>query len=571
MWRFCMVINVSVAALLIASIGGCAGKVDPLVLETSLSNARNALADARDLEAEVYAAELLQRAARDMENAERAAKEGSDVESLELAFQAEMQAQLAAAKARHEAAQQRLRAVDAEILNAMGQEMSYRVAVAETRQAIAEEQARRALARAQRAEEIAAKAQANAERAQRESERARLRAQTEVAIERVAVILNTAKDAGALQYAPEEYRVTAALLGEVRALLAQDDFSQAQLTVTEAERRAIQTKRLTDVAAEAAAESAESEKLQVYTSAKVAITRAQVELDKAETVNAFFHAKSAFEQAQQRLDQANNALNTEQYDRATNLASQAESSAREAYAIAEVEDRKRREQMLQEEQLAQAKDMIFKAEEALRQAEQLEAPKIASTQYTQAKASLEEAKQALTAENYAKASSAAQNSYERFVKLSETIEQVKATESQILNATQKIAGTESSITDDGVLVRFSGNLFESGRTELNPKFFPAAQELAAVIQTFPDLEIRIEGHSDSSGNEQLNLELTQKRAAAFTNYLSKKGNVTPTRLTTEGLGEVHPIADNTSAQGRERNRRIDVYFLTRKVFTEVTP
>ena len=77
--------------------------------------------------------------------------------------------------------------------------------------------------------------------------------------------------------------------------------------------------------------------------------------------------------------------------------------------------------------------------------------------------------------------------------------------------------------------------------------------------------MRIEGHSDSSGGTEVNLRLTQRRADAFMKYLAEKCDVPLERLTAIGLGEDHPIADNNSQVGRNRNRRIDTILLTREI------
>jgi outer membrane protein OmpA-like peptidoglycan-associated protein len=81
------------------------------------------------------------------------------------------------------------------------------------------------------------------------------------------------------------------------------------------------------------------------------------------------------------------------------------------------------------------------------------------------------------------------------------------------------------------------------------------QQAAAV---FPRAQIFIEGHTDSYGSDETNMRLSQQRAEAVSNYLSSELGVPSFRMSAVGYGETRPIANNETAQGRERNRRIDV-------------
>ena len=111
---------------------------------------------------------------------------------------------------------------------------------------------------------------------------------------------------------------------------------------------------------------------------------------------------------------------------------------------------------------------------------------------------------------------------------------LEAVETQILEAATAVPDAEIGRTEKGALIRFSGNLFQQGSSEINPKFFPKIGQLAEVIKTFADYELRIEGHSDSSGGTAVNLRLTQKRADAFMQYLAEKCGVPLERMTAIG-------------------------------------
>ena len=115
-------------------------------------------------------------------------------------------------------------------------------------------------------------------------------------------------------------------------------------------------------------------------------------------------------------------------------------------------------------------------------------------------------------------------------------------------------------TDRGVVVTLGDVLFEVSEADL----LPAAQEnLADVIELLasePDKQIRIEGHTDSTGSEQFNLQLSERRAQAVRDALVELG-VAADRITAVGMGEDFPIASNETAEGRARNRRVDVIVL----------
>ena len=90
---------------------------------------------------------------------------------------------------------------------------------------------------------------------------------------------------------------------------------------------------------------------------------------------------------------------------------------------------------------------------------------------------------------------------------------------------------------------------------------PAAQEnlrnLAANLDKYPDTDLLIVGHTDSTGSESYNLALSKRRAMAVSDYLAAQG-VTRTRLRMDGRGELEPVASNASEDGRQQNRRVEV-------------
>ena len=98
--------------------------------------------------------------------------------------------------------------------------------------------------------------------------------------------------------------------------------------------------------------------------------------------------------------------------------------------------------------------------------------------------------------------------------------------------------------------------FNSSRATLKRSSYTILDEVVAVMAEFPNLNIMIQGHTDSQGDADKNKTLSQSRADSVKEYLVGKG-VDASRLSTNGLGEEYPIADNDSAAGRAQNRRVE--------------
>lgn len=106
-------------------------------------------------------------------------------------------------------------------------------------------------------------------------------------------------------------------------------------------------------------------------------------------------------------------------------------------------------------------------------------------------------------------------------------------------------------------------LFDFDEAELRADALPTLQRLAELIQTVGDGTIQIEGHTDSKGEEAYNQPLSERRAKAVADWLSRQG-ISAERIRSRGLGESKPVAENTNAdgsdnpEGRQQNRRVEV-------------
>lgn len=100
--------------------------------------------------------------------------------------------------------------------------------------------------------------------------------------------------------------------------------------------------------------------------------------------------------------------------------------------------------------------------------------------------------------------------------------------------------------------------FDTGRSDIKPNLRPILDQFASGLANQPNTEVRVVGHTDSTGTTELNNRLSLDRAESTRQYLLARG-VDPRRVTIAGRGEAEPVADNGSDAGRARNRRVEIY------------
>jgi len=99
--------------------------------------------------------------------------------------------------------------------------------------------------------------------------------------------------------------------------------------------------------------------------------------------------------------------------------------------------------------------------------------------------------------------------------------------------------------------------FDIGLATLEPSSFKALNDLVEVMKLKSTLVIEIAGHTDNTGTQEINKKLSQDRADAVRDYLIKNG-ITADRVTAKGYGDTEPVADNSTEEGRQKNRRTEV-------------
>ena len=121
-----------------------------------------------------------------------------------------------------------------------------------------------------------------------------------------------------------------------------------------------------------------------------------------------------------------------------------------------------------------------------------------------------------------------------------------------------LEGAKIERIGEGIKITFdSGLLFDVNKAALKAQSKENLSQLAVILNKYEDTEILLEGHTDSQGTEEHNLELSRARAQSVANYLDGE-KVKATRFTIMGYGESQPMATNDTAEGRAQNRRVEV-------------
>lgn len=133
-------------------------------------------------------------------------------------------------------------------------------------------------------------------------------------------------------------------------------------------------------------------------------------------------------------------------------------------------------------------------------------------------------------------------------------ERIRMKEELMRNLNMVLATRE---TARGLIVNMSDVLFDTGMYTLRPIAREKLARVSGIILIHPDMKIEVEGHTDSVGSVELNQRLSEKRADAVRAYLISQG-VSPDNITARGFGKSMPVADNSTAAGRQANRRVEL-------------
>lgn len=125
---------------------------------------------------------------------------------------------------------------------------------------------------------------------------------------------------------------------------------------------------------------------------------------------------------------------------------------------------------------------------------------------------------------------------------------------------EELAGTGVSVFREGdnITLNMPGEVtFATNSSDLSPEFYNVLTSVSKVMTEFDKTIVEVAGHTDSTGSQNYNQSLSERRAGSVAQFLSTQG-VIEQRLITVGLGESMPVADNVSTNGRQQNRRVEI-------------
>jgi len=275
----------------------------------------------------------------------------------------------------------------------------------------------------------------------------------------------------------------------------------------------------------------------------------------AEMGGASQYAGDIYKKAQASLQMAEKGLaeKASVKDVSTN-ARQAVQFSEDARALAE----KRKE----EERIAQEKaDAAAKAKgeaEAKANAEAQRQAELTSAREAQMKAEAEAARLKAKAEQDALRAKEemAKEAAARARQDAEKAEREKqALRASLLEQFNRILSTRD--TPRGLVVTMADVLFDTGKYDLRPEARERLARLSGIVLAHPGLNLEVEGHTDSTGGDELNQKLSEQRAGTTREYLVQQGLANGS-ITAKGYGKTMPVADNSTTQGRQQNRRVEL-------------
>ena len=133
----------------------------------------------------------------------------------------------------------------------------------------------------------------------------------------------------------------------------------------------------------------------------------------------------------------------------------------------------------------------------------------------------------------------------------------------------QVEGIKDANGLDAVKVTFdSGILFATNKADLNAASKSSLQQFATVLKENSDCDVAIIGHTDNTGSDAINNPLSVNRATSVSNYLKSLGVSASQIKSVEGQGSTNPVADNSTAEGRKQNRRVEVYMYASKAMIQ---
>jgi outer membrane protein OmpA-like peptidoglycan-associated protein len=201
-----------------------------------------------------------------------------------------------------------------------------------------------------------------------------------------------------------------------------------------------------------------------------------------------------------------------------------------------------------------AREAVIAGEDARRAAMVAKADADAEARSEAAVAAAASAERERAATAAAEAALAAEAAAEAAARVAEA-RATEAARADLRNRLNSVLPTRES--NRGLVSEIGGVQFATATADLNSTARESLAKFSGIVASYPDLSFTIEGHTDNTGSDATNNELSYRRAIAVRDYLIGQG-VPASRIDVEGLGSARPIADNSTADGRARNRRVEM-------------
>ena len=527
-------------------------EIDEVMLATQLQDAQQAIKNAAELEAEPLAPEEYGRAVKLLNFARDSQEKGDIPQSAEFAYQAELVAQVAIAKARQHQARQQVIDIREQVYQRIIKAQEHEREIARIRQVITEKQLAHAVSSHDKEQQLTERLSteiADLETALRQAELRLLLTNLE-SLTNAALYFYPAIETTA------DYEKAQVALASIVNHIERADFTEAEDALAKAQATVNSFYEL--------AKQQRKRETEAKTRAWISIAKAEVFIERAQILNAKAHASVRFEETSAQLERATLALTEERYEQADQFAQQAQRMADEMLSIVEVLEFRKRAQDELNLIIAQAEQAVRTLDEKIAAQESTEVPQLEAKLYGLAKSAYAAAKSALATKEYQTAIETAAEGNGYLERAIESTQQVTSIKSDLVEAAWKVPKVSEIIEQqDSVLIRVQGDAFAVGSAHLQEGFLPTFALLAEILQrpAFRDYPIRVESHTTSLGNESVNRRLSMARADTVKNYFVDPGNIDVERLTAAGLGETKPITTD-GADKQEQNLRIDIIITT---------
>ncbi len=537
----------TVLTALLACFGCTTPQIDGVLLETQLQAGQRSIAEATKLEAERFAKNEFDRAGKLLALAHKAHEEKELAQSAEFGYQAELTAQVAAAKARQHQAQQNLVNTREQQYEKNIQIFQHELEIERIRHDITKIELANALKAVQRSEHKAGTLSTDISELNDSLRRMELR----LPLSEAELLVHIAQQNYSGIAATAEHERAASTIAHAFSLIVRGEFTEAEKVTTDAQNQANGLYEL--------AIKKRNTEIDAKRGAQIAIAKAEWMMERAQHLNGNRHAPQQFKKANSHLKRAKLHLGENQYEQARSSTEQAQKNADETVAISEIAEYRQRAQREWDAITAEAEQVINSLKAEIAHQAKTQVPNLEPQLYKLAVSAFATAQAALKNKDYAGAKNAVAESSDYLQRAIANAQAKGSIKANLLTASKRIANASVIEQKDDVLIRINGALFATGSTQLNKQFFPTFTQLAKVLQTndFRSYTVRIEAHTDTTGPAGVNQNISVGRAKAVKEFLISEGGIDEKRLTAIGLGETQPITTNGKYM-KTQNSRIDI-------------